>query len=105
MHWEPLLTYSVTCRKDFPGYEAYKHHMKEMHSSTIVTATSTSTSNAIITSTSTSVGPSAVKMEVESDARLEEQMEKEDQSDIMMEGKHDPNDADFKYRTILLMLS
>ncbi|XP_045125063.1 uncharacterized protein LOC123512655 isoform X2 [Portunus trituberculatus] len=102
----------LACRKDFPGYEAYKQHMKEMHSTSIVTSTSTSTSSSVVTNsttttttttttaaattTATSSAAVAIKTEVESDARLEEQIKKEDQSDVVMEEKHDPGSSDFK---------
>ena len=103
-----LLLNGITYRKDFPGYEAYKQHMKEIHSTTIVTSTSTYTSSSIVTTTTTATTAATtatsssistavpIKTEMESDARMEEHIKKEDQSDVM-EDKHDPGNSDFKY--------
>ncbi|KAG0729654.1 Zinc finger protein 16 [Chionoecetes opilio] len=80
----------LACRKDFPGYEAYKQHMQELHAGPDTTPTDSSATTASVGIT---VG---VKREVESNIRLEEQVEKEDQCGIIMEEKHVLNNADFK---------
>lgn len=76
----------LACRKDFPSYDSYKQHMEETHSTTPATPTSTSTVTSMATTTTTTtatptspVGASAdIKMEVESEARLEDEVEKEE---------------------------
>ncbi|XP_069159589.1 uncharacterized protein [Procambarus clarkii] len=67
----------LSCRKDFPSYEAYKQHMKTVHPSNT---------------------PIAVKMEIEFESKSEEPEEKEEcrEEERYRGDEEDPDDPDFR---------